>query len=132
MRREWLNPFALGVATASLASTGAWLYSKFTEPQKLLVLTYVQAEGLDQPKLPPDPAPQSDEFKLPSEYVIQIARSCGIKSWTTDSQLDLDAPVTAELELPLSDVSNETFNCLTRFVTPHRVILEIKEAANYQ
>lgn len=45
MKREWLKPFALGVAIASIASTGAWLYSKFAEPKKLLVLTYIQAEG---------------------------------------------------------------------------------------
>lgn len=127
MKREWLRPFAFGVAIASVASTGAWVYSKYIEPKKLLVLTYVQAEGLGQPKLPPDPAPQSDEFTLPSDYVIQIARSCGIKSWTTDSEFTSDLPVTAELEVPLSDISNKTFNCLTRFVRPHRVIVEIRD-----
>lgn len=130
MKREWLKPFALGVAIASIASTGAWLYSKFTEPKKLLVLTYVQAEGLDQPKLPPDPAPQSDEFKFASDYVIKIARSCGMRSWTTDNSMGLDAPLTAELEVPLSDVSNKTFNCLTRYVRPQRVTVEIRDVSN--
>ncbi len=124
MSREWLKHFACGAAAASIASVGAWYYSVSTQASKTLVLSYVKAEGLVDTKLPPDPAPQYDE---PSEYVERIARGCGIKSWTVQSELNLDEPVTAELEVRWADVSDKAFNCLTKFVRPQRVTLELKK-----
>jgi hypothetical protein len=123
MSGAWLKPFACGAALASTASVGAWYYSISTQASKTLVLSYIKAEGLLDAKLPPDPAPQYFE---PSEYVVRIARGCGIKSWTMQSELNLDAPVTADLEIPWADVSDKAFNCLTKFVRPQRVTLKLK------
>jgi hypothetical protein len=123
VRREWLKPFALGAATVSLATFGAWIYKTTTEQSKILVLSYVKAEGLGQPALPPDPASQYEE---PYEYVVRIAQSCGVKNWTVQRLQHLDAPSEARLELPLEDVSNRVFNCLIKFVRPQRVTLEMK------
>jgi hypothetical protein len=123
MRSEWLKPFACGVAAASLASTSAWFYSVSNRTPKTLILTYVKAEGLDDAKLPPDPAPQ---FEEPLEYVLQIAQICGAASRPMQSRLDLDAPVTAQLELPLNEISEESFGCLSNYLRPRRVTLTLK------
>ena len=124
MSRGWLKPFAAGAASASLASFGAWYYTVSAQTSKILVLSYIKGEGLDQPKLPSDPAPQ---YELPFEYVVRIARSCGIRTWTMQSGFDLDTPVVADLEIPLKDVSDKKFSCLTKFVRPQRVTLELKK-----
>jgi hypothetical protein len=124
VNRTWLQTFACGAAVASIASVGAWIYSVSNQASKTLVLSYVKAEGMDSPKLPPDPAPQFDE---PSEYLVQIARNCGIKSWTMQSEINLDEPVMADLEVPWANVSDKIFNCLTGYVRPPRVTLKLKK-----
>jgi hypothetical protein len=121
----WRKPFTCGVALASISSSAAWYYSNITQTPRILVLSYVKAEGLEDPQLPPDPAPQYSE---PAEYVIRIARSCGIRHWTMDSGLNLDAPVTAGIEVRWADISDETFGCLTKFVLPQRVTLTFKKS----
>jgi hypothetical protein len=121
--RAWLKPFACGAALASTASVGAWYYSVSTQAPKIIVLSYTKSEGLLDAKLPRDPAPQYDE---PSEYVVRIARGCGFKAWTVQSELNLDGPVTADLEVPFADMSDKAFNCLTKFLRPQRVTLKLK------
>ncbi len=120
MSREWLKPFALGVAVTSLASIGGWLYNVSSQ---LLVLTYVKAEGLYDPKLPSDPAPEMEE---PTEYLIRIARRCGIQSWSTLNSWGLDTPIFAELSVPLNEVSDKQFNCLAKFANSPRVTIKLK------
>jgi hypothetical protein len=120
MRREWLKPFALGVLVASLASIGGWLYNVSSQ---LLVLTYVKDEGLYGPKLPSDPAPN---MKEPTEYLIRIARRCGIHSYSTINSLGLDSPYFAELSVPLNEVSDKQFNCLAKFSSSPRVTIKLK------
>lgn len=123
MRYQWLKPFACGVAIASLASVCAWLYAESTKPSKVLILSYIKGEGLYDPPLPPDPAPQ---YSNPADYVARIARSCGVKTWMIQSEANPDAPVMADLEVQWKDVSDKMFSCLSKFVTPPRVTMRIK------
>ena len=105
-----------------MASVAAWVYVASTQSSKVLLLSYIKGEGLNEPPLPIDPAPQ---FRDPADYVARIARSCGIVKWTVQSEVSPDAPVMADLEIQWNDISGEMFNCLNKYVIPPRVTLKL-------
>ena len=118
MSRTWLKPFAFGAAAVSLASTGAWIFANNDEASKILIIEYTKSQGYGGSLLPADPAPK---FHVPSGYLVWMARRCKLRDWQMHSDVVLDAPISASLVVPWSEISNVSFNCLTQFIVPNRV-----------
>jgi hypothetical protein len=116
--------FLVGAAAGAALASGAFFISSAvgisdgqaaTKPQ-LLVVTYTKPDGPFANSTfqgISDPAPG----KQPSEYLVEVAHRCRLNNYKLESNSNsTDLNSAARFYVRLTDVSDDSFNCLTGFV----------------
>ncbi len=125
MSKGWLKPFSAGAILISLAWIASLAISR--EQGGDLVLTYTRNDGPHgTPTKDRDPG---ERFVSPTDYLVFIAKRCGLPKWDMASNLgDTDVPETAWMRTSLKPLTDQQLNCLTGFVRPVFVRLNFESA----
>jgi hypothetical protein len=121
MRLQWIT---IGTALGMLAWLIPWIYLTAHKPEIFYVLSYTRNTG----EIPwTDKNTNDPAANLPniSDYPVQIALRCKIKSWTIAANEGVtDVARTARLRVSETFIDDHTFSCLSSFIRPPYVRLE--------
>ena len=123
MKAGWFPSFVIGAVFSALAT---YVYSRTERaaPQTAtLILTYSKPTGLDTSEF----RGKVDPGKGSEVFAIEMARKCGVNNFTTENNMNVtDVNQTMFIRMPLAEISDVQFRCLSDYVAPPYVRLKLE------